>query len=240
MTPATQVRAPDLLGHGGREVPDALKFDEMSEDVVRWLDRERIDRAYLFGYSFGGYLALYLARFYPERVRAVISVIVKHVYDVAAIGHIVHLAGPERVRRNGNPRLAELERMHGTDQWAKVTENTATLFQSFSGGAPLAIDDFRAIRQPVLLLAAGNSLVPLADSRALAALLPNARLGLFPGSAHPIRNVALATTMRAAKDFIAEVEAGRFSPGGTIDLAPKLVEGGLSGPKLNVSIRDRR
>ncbi len=239
--PKYDVRAPDLLGHAGREVPDGYTLEELAEDLVRWLDREKIDRAYLLGYSLGGYLALYLARFFPERVRAVIGIIVKHVYDAAAIDHIVYLANPERLSRPGNPRKGELEKIHGEDKWIAVTHNTARLFQGFRKRLPLQIEYLKALRLPVLLLAGDqDSLVPLENSKALAKLLPNARLGIFPGSAHPLRNVPLVPAIRAAKDFIAEVEQGTFKPGGTIDLAPKLVSGGIAQPDAAFSLRPGR
>jgi len=65
----TQPRAPNLIGHGGRPVPERFSIPEFAADVVEWLDREGIDRTFITGYSIGGYIALYLARHHPARVR---------------------------------------------------------------------------------------------------------------------------------------------------------------------------
>lgn len=232
------VRALDLLGHGGRDVPDGYTLEEMAEDVIRWLDAEGVGRAWFLGYSLGGYLALYIARHWPERVQGVIGIIVKHVFDPDAVAHITYLCQPARLSRPGNPRAGELARAHGVDNWVGVTNNTARLFQSFGERPPLADADFRAIRAPVLLIGSTmDPLVPEAHSRALAALLPNARLGIFPGTAHPLGNLPLATVMRAAKDFIAEVEQGTFRPGGTLNLTPRLVSEGTPAGQMPMTIR---
>jgi pimeloyl-ACP methyl ester carboxylesterase len=235
------VRVPNLLGHGGRPVPDGYTLEEMADDLVQWLDGEGIGRAYFLGYSLGGYLALFLARRHPQRVRGIAGIVVKHVFDEASVAHITYLADPERLARPGNPRKDELIAIHGEANWVNVTNNTARLFQRFGSDAPLSDDDLRAIETPVLLLSGDRDpLVPAADARALAELLPNARLGLFPGPAHPLKTVPTLDVVRAIKSFVDEVEGGRFTGGETLDLAPQLVTGGTGRPGIRVTIGKAR
>ena len=231
------IRTPNLLGHGGRPVPDGYTLEEMADDLLHWLGEERIGPAYFLGYSLGGYLALYLARHHPERVRGVAGVIVKHVFDEVSVAHITYLADPERLARPGNPRKDELIAVHGEENWIKVTNNTARLFQLFGRKAPMSDQDLQAIGTPVLLLSGDRDpLVPEADSRRLAQLLPNASLGIFPGPAHPLKMVPILDAVRAIKTFVDEVEAGRFAPGGMLDLSPRLVTGGIANSDVRVTI----
>ena len=61
----------DPLGHGASDVPhDADSYDAagVTADLVAVLDAEGIDRATVWGYSRGGWLACSLASRYPERV----------------------------------------------------------------------------------------------------------------------------------------------------------------------------
>jgi 2-succinyl-6-hydroxy-2,4-cyclohexadiene-1-carboxylate synthase len=60
----------DLPGHGQTEVIDRLggyDFVNTARGIVQLLDRLKIDRCSIAGYSFGGRLALYLALEFPER-----------------------------------------------------------------------------------------------------------------------------------------------------------------------------
>lgn len=60
----------DLPGHGRTEVIDGdlgYDFVNTARGIVQLLDRLKIDRCAIAGYSFGGRLALYLALEYPER-----------------------------------------------------------------------------------------------------------------------------------------------------------------------------
>lgn len=58
---------------GGARLPvDAMRMDEAAADVLEMLDARGIDRAYLAGSSYGGYLALTAALRAPERVLGLI------------------------------------------------------------------------------------------------------------------------------------------------------------------------
>lgn len=239
LQPRFEVTAPNLLGHGGRPVPDGYTLEEMADDLLGMLSAT--GPTYLFGYSLGGYLALYLARHHPALVRGVIAVAAKHVFDAAGVAHVVYLAQPERLGRPGNPRKAQLEQAHGAEHWERVTRNTQTLWQAMGARPPLSDDDLRAIATPVLTVSGDlDSLVSLGEFHRLGTLLPNARTGLFAGSAHPIGQVPRTDVVRQVNRFAEEVEAGRFVPGPELRLGSNLVAGGLTqGPSLKFA-KDRQ
>lgn len=231
------VRVPNLLGHGGRPVPEGYALQDMADDLVSWLDSEGIGPAHFLGYSLGGYLAFYLARHQPQRVKSVSGIVVKHVFDEAALSYIAYLADPDRLGRLGNPRKDELIAVHGEGNWINVTKNTAALFEGFGRGLPLDESDIRAISTPALVLSGDRDpLVSEAETRALAALLLNARLGLFPGPSHPLKVVPLLDAVRAVKTFVDEVEHDRFTPGPPLDLGPRLVLGGIPNADVKVTV----
>jgi 2-succinyl-6-hydroxy-2,4-cyclohexadiene-1-carboxylate synthase len=65
----------DLPGHGKTEVSGddrSYEFIATAEGIIQLLDRLKIDRTAITGYSFGGRLALYLALEYPDRFDRVI------------------------------------------------------------------------------------------------------------------------------------------------------------------------
>ncbi len=241
LRPHFDLRAPNLLGHGGRPVPDGYSLEEMSEDLVGWLDAERIGRCDLFGYSVGGYVALHAARRHPDRFRAFATLAAKYVFDESAVEHVVHLSQPERLARPEIGRKPEMERAHGVHNWEKVALNTCELFRRLGERPPLGDEDLKRINVPALIVSGDRDpLVPAAESRRLAELLPFARLALFPGAAHPLRQVPLDQVVRAFRSFVAEVESGSFRPGPPIDLTRGLVGGGLPGSPARVSIGRKR
>lgn len=70
MSPQYRVIAPDLVGFGYTETPADFEFDFMEswiDQVFALLDGLGVEKTHVLGNSFGGSLALWLARRQPER-----------------------------------------------------------------------------------------------------------------------------------------------------------------------------
>jgi pimeloyl-ACP methyl ester carboxylesterase len=73
LSPAFHVLSVDLRGRGESEAPaSGYTMPEHAADMVGLMDALNIDKAILAGHSFGGFLALYLAKYFPERVDKII------------------------------------------------------------------------------------------------------------------------------------------------------------------------
>jgi pimeloyl-ACP methyl ester carboxylesterase len=68
----SRVVAPDRPGWGSRAGEPAGGFAAGADDAVRVLDREGVERAVVLGFSWGGGVALELARRHPERVAGLV------------------------------------------------------------------------------------------------------------------------------------------------------------------------
>ena len=195
--PNVQTRAPNLIGHGGRPIPERFSIREFAEDVVAYLDREGIDKTFITGYSTGGYIALYLARHHPQRLRGVVALATKHVFDAETVKHWVHLVEPARLGRPGNPRKGELEKAHAPQDWTAVALRNARLFEDLGRNAPLGTADLAAITVPVMLVSSDrDSIVPWPEMLALGKLIPGSHLAMFYGAAHPLKAVPVHAVER--------------------------------------------
>jgi pimeloyl-ACP methyl ester carboxylesterase len=75
LSPAFQVLSVDLRGRGESEAPvSGYSMQEHAADMMGLMDALTIDKAILAGHSFGGFLALYLAKYFPERVDKLILI----------------------------------------------------------------------------------------------------------------------------------------------------------------------
>lgn len=207
LRPYAQVHAPDLLGHGGREVPEVFTLPELAADVIAWLDRQGLARVFWVGYSVGGLLALYLARHYPERVIGVAAVAAKAVIDENTVKHWTYLASVERLSRPGNPRAAQLEKVHAPRDWRDVARANQRFFAELGKAVPLPAPDLAQIDAPVILVNSNRDpLVPWGETVALAKLLPRAKLVMFYGLAHPIGIVPVHRVAQVLGEWMAGVE----------------------------------
>lgn len=69
LSPRFRVLAPDLRGRGESDQPPAgYTMADHAADVIALLDALDLERVVLGGHSFGGFLSMYIASRYPERV----------------------------------------------------------------------------------------------------------------------------------------------------------------------------
>ncbi len=208
LRPFAHVETPNLIGHGGRPVPERLSLTEMAEDVMAYLDRRQIERAFVFGYSFGGYLALYLARHFPQRLGGVCLLAVKQIFDAATIQRWTYLADPERLRQPGNPRPAELAQRHHPQDWAAVMTINRNLFLELGDHPALTEGDLLSMSLPALILSSDqDQIVPLPETLALGNLIQGSRVGIFSGQAHPLLACPIPALANAIGTWLEEVEA---------------------------------
>ena len=208
LRPHMEVSAPNLLGHGGRPIPDRLTIEDTATDVIAYLDQNDIGQTFLFGYSTGGLLALYLARHFPERFTGVCGLAAKYVFDQRTVTHWTHLTNPDRYRRHETDRALELAERHHPENWVEVLNRLRDMFVQLGQRAPISEDDLRAIRVPVLLFASDqDQIVPLEESLALGELIPGAKLVLFKGQSHPFNIVPVAPIVVAMRNWMGEVSA---------------------------------
>lgn len=198
---------PDMLGHGGRPVPDGHTLAEIVADLIAQCDAQDIGRADWFGYSFGGFVALWLAAHRPERVRSIATLAAKFVYDDRTVDHLTHLVSMERLGREDSPRAKALAVTHHPQDWTRVARNNGALYASFRDAPPLAHDELRQIAAPALLLAGQRDpIVSASETQLIAELLPNARAKLFAGSSHPLPAAPLDAIARDLTRFTADPE----------------------------------
>jgi pimeloyl-ACP methyl ester carboxylesterase len=75
LSPSFRVIAPDLRGRGKSDKPaTGYTMADHARDVVGLLDALGLERVILGGHSFGGYVAIYIAAHFPERVEKLIVI----------------------------------------------------------------------------------------------------------------------------------------------------------------------
>lgn len=219
-----RVIAPDLLGSGANPPwPGETLFD-LSEDVdaIEALVEKLGEPVHLVGHSYGGLLALKLARRDPSRIRSLVA------YDPVAFG-VLHAANdPEGLadldRAGRNPVFTDFAH-GGDDAWFEVFVDywngpgawrglTQAGRESFLRGGRKVFFEvwslmhdrtpapaYAGIEAPALFLGGENS--PPAARRVVALLgqaLPRAGVFMVPGAGHmgPLTHSALVNAAIAA------------------------------------------
>ena len=193
----------------GRPVPKDIGMPALAADFIEWMDGRGIERAWIAGYSVGGYIALYMARHFPERVEGVMALASKAVLDAPTIAHWSYLASVGRLE--GSERARQLEKTHAPSDWRDVARLNQRFFEAIGTAPPLGANALGEIACPVMLVNGDrDQLVPWDETVALAKLIPRSKLVKFYGLAHPMRLVPVFAVARALGEWVREL---RKEPG---------------------------
>lgn len=191
-----QVILVDTRGHGGSGLGRGeLSYRLFAADAVRVLDRLRIQRADVVGWSDGGITALLLARYWPERIGRIVAISAN--YDPAGL---TSSALADARTQSSGPTLL-LRRL-----WTGAGEHTAELERRLKRlwrTAPvLTTRDMSEIRAPTLVIVGSRDLVRLEHAQEMADLLPRSELLVVQGGGHALPVTHAETVDRAIAAFL--------------------------------------
>ena len=203
LSPKHSVYDLDFSGHGGRPVPEQLSIPDFADEITEQVAALGFSQVDIFGYSMGGYVALFLARYRLEIVRRIVTLGTKLHWDPLTAEKEMRMLDPEKIKEKV-PQFAEaLAKRHGTDNWEPLLERTATLLHGLGNGQALRESDFRQIQQRTLiLLGDADNMVTREESELIAGLLPNGNFQLLEGAKHPIEQVPVGALVTAIQDFL--------------------------------------
>ncbi|HYH91734.1 MAG TPA: alpha/beta fold hydrolase [Candidatus Saccharimonadales bacterium] len=198
---AGRLIVPDLPGFGatplGSDAPDVLSVDDLAAALIGWLDRLGLPPVVLGGTAIGGYTALEVAQRRPDLVAGMVLIGCKPAPDAPdkraereAVARLALASGSAAVA----DELAGLPLADAADASTRALvrrmieeadpRGIAGLVRGIAG-RPDPVPALHALRVPVLVVAGTEDRFSrLEDQRALAALVPGARLVEIDGAGH--------------------------------------------------------
>lgn len=181
----------DFSGHGKKPFPaKPFSISLFAEDVLNYIDGQGLDNVLLFGYSMGGYVGMFLARYHSERISKLATLATKFSWDPAIAQREIQMINPGKIEEKIPAFARTLEQRHHPKDWKQVLQHTAGLLADLGNDPPLTAEVYREISTPSLLLVGdSDKMVSLEETIAVFRNLAGARLGILPGTPHPIEQV---------------------------------------------------
>lgn len=188
-------------GHG--QTPFATNFgiEQFALELEQFIKENNLDKPTLFGYSMGGYVALYLAKQQPNLLGNIITLGTKLEWSPEIAKKEVKMLDSKTIIEKV-PKFAEaLQKRHGQD-WELLLQKTAEMMLNLGSRNALSLDDFAAIENKVLIgLADKDNMVSLEETTAVYKQLKNGAMYMLPNTKHPIETVNLRTLSGIISEF---------------------------------------
>jgi pimeloyl-ACP methyl ester carboxylesterase len=186
-----EVHALNFPGHGGTPLPEEFSIPCFARHVQQYCTEKGLAKVAIFGYSMGGYVALYLARQQPALVGRVITLATKFHWDGATAAREVKMLQPDIIQQKVPQFASVLAERHQPADWKEVLRQTAHMLAGLGQQNVLGPEDLKAITCPCLLMLGDrDKMVTLEETVAVYHQLPHGQLAVLPNTPHPLEGVA--------------------------------------------------
>jgi pimeloyl-ACP methyl ester carboxylesterase len=193
----------NFSGHGMAEFyfPE-FSVEAFSEQVVSYLDSRQIEKADFFGYGIGGYVALYLTRFFSDRVNQVMTLATKLDWNPDVASKEVKLLDAEMLEERFPQFVAHLIERHGDKKWKMLLEKSHRLLTALGDEPLLKEDDFRRMENRIRFCAGDqDKMFGLEEQLGLVRQMKNGSMAVFPETKHSLESVDVNRLYFELKDF---------------------------------------
>lgn len=192
----------DFPGHGllVASAPERFSIEEFSETVNRYTSGEK--KLHIFGYSMGGYVALYFASLFPEKVGKVFTLGTKLAWTPETGAKEAVRLDPAKISEKVPMFAVALAQKHGVDHWEKNMTGTARMLRALGEAPPLTHDALGRIRAAVCI-ARGSMDNMVSEEECLNAtgLIPQASYLCLRDQPHPFDQCDPAMLAAQLSDF---------------------------------------
>lgn len=188
-----RVFALDFAGHGESDPLEDLHFAPslFIDNVEALFDHLSLEKAHLFGFSLGGFIALAFAHRNPQRVQRLAIHAVNLIWDQRLVDLMLTRLDQDQIKQRSAELVQYLSDMHGEENWVTLFERMKTYTNEIRGH----FDDFAGVEKtpvPTLVSAVDKDDLFTIDSPVyLYKHLPNSTLAILPGKRHALQNVDL-------------------------------------------------
>ncbi|MBI2270689.1 MAG: alpha/beta fold hydrolase [Bacteroidetes bacterium] len=177
-------------GHGGEPMPETFSIEQFSTDVLKYLQQNKIEKVNIFGYSMGGYVGLYLAKHYPEKINKVFTLATKFLWTPEIAQREIKMLDAARIKEKIPAFAQQLEKRHLPNDWKTVLHKTAEMMIKMGNKNPLTLNDLESIEKSVLIgIGDKDTMVTLEETINVYRKLKNSNLIVLPNTQHPIEKV---------------------------------------------------
>jgi len=187
-----QVHTVNFSGHGGKPFQQTFDIEQFSEDTLRYINTHKLDTVDIFGYSMGGYVALWLAKNHPKRIGKIVTLGTKFDWSIESATREVKKMNAEKILEKIPAFARILEHRHAPNDWKMLLQKTSDMMMRLGEHPLLTEKILKQIFHPALIcLGDQDDMADRSYSEQVASFLPHGTFQLLEDTPHPIEKVVL-------------------------------------------------
>ncbi len=183
----------NFTGHAGKPIPEEpFSIKMFAEEVKSLIEKSRISPCDIFGYSMGGYAALYAAKHYPGIIGKIFTLGTKFDWNEETSAREVKMLNPTKLEEKVPAFARILEQRHAPEDWKLVMSKTAEMMINLGKQNELPYEDLCSIANEVTVAVGDrDNMVSINETQKAFNHLKNGRMIVMPDTFHPIEKIDL-------------------------------------------------
>jgi pimeloyl-ACP methyl ester carboxylesterase len=193
----------DFEGHGSSPPKNRpFRSKHFAENVLEYMKMNAVKAADIFGHSMGGHIGLYLARFYPKRIKRVFTLGTKFQWTPEIAEKENAFLDPNKLTEKVPQYATELRGRHTASGFEKILEKIREMNVSLGQENVLKDEDIQKINKKVRIgMGDQDYMVSIEESVSVYRLLQYGELQIFPDTQHPLERVSFSNLAYSILNF---------------------------------------
>ncbi|MGZ5281558.1 MAG: alpha/beta fold hydrolase [Bacteroidia bacterium] len=192
----------DFPGHGNNSLNGKFGIEAFADAVLNYLDENKIEKTDIFGYSMGGYVALYLALNQPERIEKIFTLGTKFLWTPEYAELETKKLNADKIQEKVPQFAEQLKQKHTALDWRELLIHTSKMMHDLGNNPLLNLENLTRISHKIRIgIGDRDNTVTMEESQKVQLALPNAELEVFPNTPHPFERVNQERLLFSLKEF---------------------------------------
>lgn len=198
------VRILEFDGHGPSSTePDELSLDHFSGQLSGFIHSKGLVSPHVFGYSLGGYIALYHAHHHPGVLGRIVTLGTKYEWTPKTVEEQFGFLDVQKIKTEIPQLQQSFAQLHG-ERWEELVIKTRRFVEQLGDDPPIDEPFCKRIFNPVLILRGDKDrMVGTHESESVATWLPHGRFETLTETPHPIERVDMDRLSRVIRQHLA-------------------------------------
>ncbi|MCA6435259.1 MAG: alpha/beta fold hydrolase [Bacteroidetes bacterium] len=192
----------NFSGHGMAPFQKAFGIPQFAQELLVFINQNKLQMVDVFGYSMGGYVALYLSSLQPNLIGRIVTLGTKFAWDPVTAEKEIKQLQPEQIKVKVPKFAVALEKRHG-EKWELLLNQTAQLMIALGEFNLLNKKSLENIKSKVFLgMAEHDSMVTDDETQGVAETIVNAERYFIKAAEHPIETVDSGLLAKQINQFL--------------------------------------
>ncbi len=162
----------------------------LAEETLAYIKEDKLENLYVFGYSMGGYVAMYLSSLHPGLIRKIVTLGTKYNWSPEIAAKEIKMLRPKIIEEKIPAFATALSKRHGQHEWKNLLRVTADMLVQLGNKPLLDKAQLQKISSEVLLLIGEkDTMVSPEETFATAQSLEEGSSLVLSDTPHPIEQV---------------------------------------------------